>query len=307
MKKKVTNFVGSCFMFVSIGYIVFQIWKSRYELVEYINTKVFISILVGILIYSLCVMLNPILYSVWLSIVCGRKIKYREIAVPYLRSNLYKYLPGNVMHYIGRNQLALITDMTHAEVATATVFEVLITIIAAFIGGILFSSKYVLKVALTMVSLKLMAAILIIVLVCIIIFFLLYKKFSEKINTYLKIIIRKENLSKVGIIFICNLFTMIITALVFVVILASTGVKISREEYIPILGISIIAWLLGFITPGAPGGLGVREALLSVFLSGMVGMSVLSATALIYRVTSILGDIVAFIVTDIFIKNRRKE
>lgn len=305
-KKKLTNMIGSCFMLVSIGYVGFQIWKSRYELIEYMNSKILVAIFIGTLMYSLCVMLNPILYSVWLSIVCGKKIKYSEIAVPYLRSNLYKYLPGNVMHYIGRNQIALITEMTHVEVATATLFEVIVTIIAAFVGGLVFSSNYIISVAVTMVSKKIIAIILGIGLLFIIATILLYKKYYQKVNEYLKIIFRKKNISKVVGIFLCDLLTMIITALVFVLILASTGVRLEQGEYIPILGISIMAWLLGFITPGAPGGLGVREALLSIFLSGMVGKSVLSATALIYRITSIFGDVLAFILIALLIKIRRK-
>lgn len=210
-KKKLTNMIGSCFMLVSIGYVGFQIWKSRYELIEYMNSKILVAIFIGTLMYSLCVMLNPILYSVWLSIVCGKKIKYSEIAVPYLRSNLYKYLPGNVMHYIGRNQIALITEMTHVEVATATLFEVIVTIIAAFVGGLVFSSNYIISVAVTMVSKKIIAIILGIGLLFIIATILLYKKYYQKVNEYLKIIFRKKNISKVVGIFLCDLLTMIIT------------------------------------------------------------------------------------------------
>ncbi|TYO90139.1 lysylphosphatidylglycerol synthase domain-containing protein [Oceanicella actignis] len=53
------------------------------------------------------------------------------------------------------------------------------------------------------------------------------------------------------------------------------------------------AWLVGMITPGAPGGAGVREAALVLALGPSVGAPAALACALAHRAASMLGDALA--------------
>src|SRR5690606_19499076 len=55
---------------------------------------------------------------------------------------------------------------------------------------------------------------------------------------------------------------------------------------------SALAWLLGFVIPGAPAGAGMRESALA--LAGGSGPNVLSAI-LMFRLITMLGDFTAFI------------
>ena len=60
-------------------------------------------------------------------------------------------------------------------------------------------------------------------------------------------------------------------------------------------GAGIIAWLVGYLTPGAPGGIGTREATLIALLSFLnQADTVLIATAL-FRVVTTLGDVLLFL------------
>ena len=56
------------------------------------------------------------------------------------------------------------------------------------------------------------------------------------------------------------------------------------------------AWVLGLITPGAPGGMGVREAILVVCFAPLVGDGEAFTIALALRLVSILGDGTAFLI-----------
>lgn len=56
-----------------------------------------------------------------------------------------------------------------------------------------------------------------------------------------------------------------------------------------------IAWLAGYLVPGAPGGLGVREAMMVLLLSHLLGAGVAVGLAFTLRVTTTLGDAVAFV------------
>ncbi len=64
----------------------------------------------------------------------------------------------------------------------------------------------------------------------------------------------------------------------------------------PPIGLSIaticIAWVLGFLAPGAPAGIGIREAVIVMLLGNQaagVGSAAVLATA--YRVITVLGDV----------------
>jgi len=52
----------------------------------------------------------------------------------------------------------------------------------------------------------------------------------------------------------------------------------------------------GYIIPGAPGGLGVREAILVAALGPVYGEGTAVALAIIYRVCSITADGLAFLI-----------
>ncbi|HVI57326.1 MAG TPA: lysylphosphatidylglycerol synthase domain-containing protein [Luteimonas sp.] len=65
--------------------------------------------------------------------------------------------------------------------------------------------------------------------------------------------------------------------------------------FAPVLGLFAAAWLLGFVTPGAPAGIGIREVVLTEGLAPMVGRDASIAIALVFRILSTGADLVAFL------------
>ena len=59
-----------------------------------------------------------------------------------------------------------------------------------------------------------------------------------------------------------------------------------------ICGSGVAAWIAGFVTPGSPGGLGVREAAMVLLGRQAAAPDVLLMTALLFRVVTFGGDIV---------------
>lgn len=55
-----------------------------------------------------------------------------------------------------------------------------------------------------------------------------------------------------------------------------------------------LAWTMGFLTPGAPAGLGVREVLIVAGLSPVIGPPAAVGAAVLHRLVSAIGDILAF-------------
>lgn len=55
-----------------------------------------------------------------------------------------------------------------------------------------------------------------------------------------------------------------------------------------------LSWMIGFIVPGAPGGLGVREAALTALLSAAYSADLAIGMALLSRVSTIIADLAIF-------------
>jgi uncharacterized membrane protein YbhN (UPF0104 family) len=62
----------------------------------------------------------------------------------------------------------------------------------------------------------------------------------------------------------------------------------------PLAGATILAWLIGFLTPGAPGGVGVREAVLIALLDNFGQEDTVLLAAALFRLVTTLGDIFLF-------------
>jgi hypothetical protein len=58
-----------------------------------------------------------------------------------------------------------------------------------------------------------------------------------------------------------------------------------------------LAWVIGLVTPGSPGGLGVRETALVVLLAPMTGADRALVLALGLRVVTVVGDGVGFLLS----------
>ena len=67
----------------------------------------------------------------------------------------------------------------------------------------------------------------------------------------------------------------------------------------------VIAWVLGYIVPGASGGIGIREAALLILLGPLLGGSLVSALALVHRLITIIGDFLGYLI--VILQERKKE
>jgi len=65
-----------------------------------------------------------------------------------------------------------------------------------------------------------------------------------------------------------------------------------------IIAIFSIAWLAGFIIPGAPGGIGVREAVIIFFISPIIGEPQSIAVSIALRIVTLLGDVWFFVISE---------
>jgi len=74
---------------------------------------------------------------------------------------------------------------------------------------------------------------------------------------------------------------------------ASQAVIVDSPSFIPAVVVFAAAWVAGTSTPGAPGGLGVREIVLSLGLTPMIGGGPALSVALVTRLITVAADATA--------------
>ena len=125
MPKKILNFIGRLLMLLSLFFIGVKLWNYKIDFTMYLSG-------LNIVIFSIMILLTGgvgLFYALnfrrILNSITNKKINYVKVVYHYCRSNLYKYLPGNVMHYIGRNQIAVEENLSHADVALSSLMEII--------------------------------------------------------------------------------------------------------------------------------------------------------------------------------------
>lgn len=227
----------------------------------------------------------------------GEKPKsFVEIYVLYGISQISKYVPGNVFHFATRHVMSLRNGSKNAPLLGATILELIITVIGATtvcLIGYIFNVRYS---NLSVDKLLLFWGILISFFFTFIIslpkiikifpsaaFFL--QDFQKKHKNW------KDAFVSISPVFIYTLSFFMISGIIFYLLTIWVN---SNDKEIPIsVAISIysIAYLLGLITPGAPGGVGVRESIIIVLLSGYTGNSQATLIALLSRLITVIGDL----------------
>ncbi len=244
--------------------------------------------------YTLMILCSPLSYKVLVKIITGAEIPFYEIRSLYCKTNLYKYLPGNVFQYVGRNQLAVEKNLGHTQIALATMLEILLTVAVSVLTAVIFSKDALAHWFGSNESLYLyVAAGLVLIAVMLLIAVLFRDKFG-KIWKRMGTLFSFQG--AVGMLFaITWLFLMMVmNGVLFGSVMNMTGNALSRKERHTVIGLFALSFCIGYLTPGAPGGVGVRETMLLVFLGKTVDEAQTVAAVVIYRVISVLGDVFAY-------------
>ncbi|WP_306145663.1 hypothetical protein [Roseibium sp. MMSF_3412] len=192
-----------------------------------------------------------------------------------------KYLPGNVAHLIGRGLYLRGNTVSDGEIVKATLLELAVIPLGAAVTIVCLGSLGFFSDLLPWIpDMAWYGSALF--LFCAAAFALVLPARAPGISG--------RQIAKV--------FPSVGLAAIFMLCLGGTFAAVFNllsEAPVAILaGAGIIAWLVGYLTPGAPGGIGTREATLIALLSFLNQEdTVLIATAL-FRVVTTLGDVLLF-------------
>lgn len=308
--KKYMKLMGNAVSVLSILFVISALLRTDFSMITVRNWYLFFAAcMAGVLIKTATVFLSGRAWCVWLEFFSGRRCDRREAVCVYAKANIGKYLPGNVMHYVERNLFAGKLELSQKQIAAASMVEVCSLVLAAFLMGVLLAfsqmraaAQLVLaKFALSDKQLVLLAAGICVFLAASV--FLCFC-FRRKLAAFLKEITAKGG--KFGKTFLhCFLIYMTVLMLLGIILVLLYGYMAGWPSFgqaVSMTAAYIIAWVLGFVVPGAPGGIGVRELALTLLLTPLTGAQLVAALSVLHRLITVLGDFTAYAFRNYFTK-----
>lgn len=309
--KKYLKIVGNILTVIAILYIVKTIYSMKIDF-EIVSDR---SVLVAALAVGFVIMLVTLylLAYAWTRIISyfskNRFDKNRGVCI-YIKANLGKYMPGNVMHYVERNLFAAEAGLDQLEVAASSVIEIAELLVTALLMCIVLAFEDLEKV-LTEVQIKgayIGIAIGAILLFGAVAFLVLRNKKAEKLRGMLKRCWnRKFFFVLLGNMLIYMVVFFLLGTAMLVIATAPFDIAVSIENARTIISSYTLAWVSGFIVPGAPGGIGIREYVFTVLTRKTEFENIILVVALLHRFMNILGDIAGYLVAILKMRKSKQE
>ncbi len=216
----------------------------------------------------------------------------------YLKTNVAKYLPGNVWHFFGRVRALQKTGTPTGTAVLAVVMEPLLMAVAAVVWACLCGGSLVVGdggwgmgdgywwVARVGVLCGVLAGVHPRIFNPILQRLSMAKAKAQGLSVVdsprLRAYPWRSLLGEMGFIGLRSLGFIAIMLALFPVELSAVPTLIAAFS---------LAWLLGLVVPGAPGGVGVFEATAIALLSGQFPVAVVLGSVAIYRLVSVLAEV----------------
>ncbi|HIK46379.1 MAG TPA: UPF0104 family protein [Leptolyngbyaceae cyanobacterium M65_K2018_010] len=202
----------------------------------------------------------------------------------YLQTNLWKYLPGNVWHFYGRLRALRGIGVPPSPAVMGVVLEPILMAVAALILGLVSPTRYwpwqLVLLGLILVGIR-----------------------PRWLNPLIQRLGRAKTQDDRGTTVLPSVglqgypLKPLLGELGFVLLRGlGFGLVVSAVSPLPghlwpsVVSLFSLAWLAGLVVPGAPGGLGVFEAIAVTLLEGMLSAGVVLSAVALYRLVSTLAE-----------------
>ena len=278
--KSLAYMAGKLLGILGLAYILYKL-SQEYSFEKFSNQFHTVSYLIPILLL-MNITSSLIGNIVWYKLL-GYYAKKPVPLIPALfyfsRTEVAKYLPGNVFHFVGRQVFASKLGLSQSQMARTSLFFTLSLLIGstftAAIFGILgntLPAPFLTLMALTglgalAIGLKLFPTL----------------SYRQKLLLYFM-----------------HMPSLIIQGIMLALVIWALTQHHDPSYFFNTAAIFIVSWLIGFVTPGASGGLGVRESAflaISEFIHLDISTDVVLFAILFIRFINILTDIVLYLST----------
>lgn len=84
------------------------------------------------------------------------------------------------------------------------------------------------------------------------------------------------------------------------------GVRLSLIENVRLFSSYTLSWLVGFIVPGAPAGVGIKEAVMLEIVGNSLSAQTVALGMVVIRVLLTLADVLGYVVVFVIRRIRRE-
>jgi glycosyltransferase 2 family protein len=254
-----------------------RVWRT----VSFNDPRLYAALAASVAMYAAGTVALGFGWVRWLRAAGGAPFSTFAGVVIYGRSQIAKYIPGNVFHFVARQALGNRLGAPHSALILSAAAETaaLVTVacaLGAFGGGLPAPFPHIPRAAALTVGVLCLAA-------------------AVPLSSWLA---RRDPVRRsparrlldtlVTLLFYVPFFTGNGLCLALLLSLNHAGDSPSIQV---LVGIWSICWLAGYLVPGSPGGLGVREAALVYALSGWCSRPEALVLAAELRLVSTLGDV----------------
>jgi len=225
-------------IFILACYFIYQVIDKNIaalKSIEINNWMLLIAVLfTSTIIYSL-LMMN--LVFAWLVLL--RFKDPQHCAKIYFKSQIMKYLPGNIFHFMYRHQQTKNNNFTHKRLGMTAFYESLLLVMAAFlIANLLFYWPDQITWLTNWLPVPFWAIVLM---------------------EFIGAIFMARLLINTGVLTALTSYSIYFMGMGLITYVLIGALGFESQPYLFITACFALSWLAGYVIPGAPGGTGVRE------------------------------------------------
>jgi hypothetical protein len=285
--KHIAYVIGKTLGVLGLIFVLYTLY-SEYTLDGFLETLITLLPIVPLLIFLnlLSTLFGIKAWHLLLVAYAQKPLKFWVAFYYFAKTEIAKYVPGNIFHMVSRQMIASQLRLTQKEMGHLQFLFFLLLMVSTLVASslvILFSYPIDWLVLLLFVGTS----------IGVVTLFVIYPMVSSR--------------EKVETLFLLTLSIGLQGVMMALIVYAH--IEIPLTLFFQIMAIYILSWIIGFVTPGASGGLGVREAAF-ISITHLLAIDI-AASAVIFavfllRLINILVDILYYS-SSFFISNPTKE
>ena len=276
------------FLAIALAGLVYAIAKNWTELLSALHQLNW-----GIAIGSVVLAIAYVFFTLWSwKIVLedlGSKLTWKAATQLFGVSQIGKYIPGGVWNIVAAARIGKDHHIPVRRSVTAMTVSVLISLLTgAGIG--------VLTVLGTSVDIHVPIWLIVLMLVALVVLLT-----PQVLNRLIRLAFRlmkrpapetEMSLRGLGMATVMSVISWVIAGLQIWILAIGFGMRLNLSGVLMSIGSYALAWVAGFVVVFVPAGTGVRETVLGLFFSSMLGSGAVLAIVLLSRVAMTIADVV---------------
>jgi hypothetical protein len=291
-KSKIKSIITLVGKSLGILGLLFVLYKLSQEYTFSSFTQQFLLLLnilpILLILNFLSILIGIIAWHVMLLQYANKSFPFFASYYYFSKTEIAKYLPGNIFHFIGRQALASKIGISQVEMAKISLLFSFLLLTGTILTSTIFAflSQEIPTLILTLMGIS--SIITLIVLVYLYPSFPMRKKVS--MNSYLSLSVALQGIM-LGMIVMYQ------------------SESFTANLFFQCVSIYTLSWLIGFVTPGASGGLGIREGTfiaIATYLHLNISADIIIFSVLLVRLINICVDVMLYLSTMILEKKMKE-